>query len=92
MVRKGLLLMAQKRLPEMTTLMVMSPRQVIECSITVTNTRHKLLGDRTPEWRRVAAALLAADVGFIAETGRQRCRGFTARRQQRASGAPNAGR
>jgi hypothetical protein len=30
MVRKGLLLMAQKRLPEMTTLMVMSPRHVIE--------------------------------------------------------------
>jgi hypothetical protein len=29
MVRKGLLLMAQKRLPEMTTLMVMSPRHLI---------------------------------------------------------------
>jgi hypothetical protein len=29
MVRKGLLLMAQKRLPEMTTLMVMSPRHMI---------------------------------------------------------------
>jgi hypothetical protein len=30
MVAKGLLLMAQKRLPEMTILMVMSPRHVME--------------------------------------------------------------